>query len=318
VGQTLDAQALTALQARVEHRFGEARAPSTWRGLANVANQFHDFDSRQALPAYRMLELDIRMIYWLEWKVVQGHLHNQSATTYSKRLAELFKKITGTASDNLKEYTAALRRTTNASAGAIPLTVPDLQFLLHSVRRWEDLFYQILLQWVTASRSDDMNRLTTRDLVLAKQEVPAPDPPYQNVALFTVTTTWRAGVKGSHLPYTDISHLPEPYWQGLRRYLASHPPGEHPFPLDAGEMSLVIRNTFEHTRHRPEYTSHSLKKGALMHLIGRGYLLSEVAYKAKHQSTELLRVYVGPEAWAYAHNAQPMASAMKETLALPN
>jgi hypothetical protein len=63
------------------------------------------------------------------------------------------------------------------------------------------------------------------------------------------------------------------------------------------------------------FTSHSIKKGALVHLLQQGHSLTSVSYKAKHRSVELLRVYIGPQAWAEAHNAHQMADDLRGTIA---
>jgi hypothetical protein len=52
---------------------------------------------------------------------------------------------------------------------------------------------------------------------------------------------------------------------------------------------------------RPTLSSQSVKRGALPHLLLQGCSVESVSYRAKHQSVDLLRVYVGSEIWAEAH-----------------
>jgi hypothetical protein len=150
-----------------------------------------------------------------------------------------------------------------------------------------------LLQWMTASRSDDMTRLRRRGIVF-------------DTARGQIRVTWVLGTKGSQLPFTDFVALPPPQWTGLQPYLSRSRDDERVFHLDASAMTEIMRRLIG-----PQYSSHSIKKGALVHLIGRGHPTPPVAYKAKHRSTDLLRVYVGPEAWARAHNANEMAEDLR-------
>lgn len=294
--QAMEAAAFERIHARVEACLEESKAPSTWGVIASVANQFQAFDRAQRLPAYRALPLDERMAMWLHHKIDNQEIHRQSPVTYAKILSGIFRKITGEGSEILKELTAGLRRTTAPSQGALPLSVEALRRLL-AKSQWPPLRCQILMQWVTASRSDDMNRIRAKDLK------------FDTVgAHYRVTTTWWVGTKGSHLPYTDISYLPYLEWLRLRRYVNQFPADQKVFRLDPEAMTAAMRNLLQ--TNDPRLSSHSLKKGALVHLINQGFTLGEVAYKAKHQSTELLRVYVGPVAWAEAHNATGMAIAL--------
>jgi hypothetical protein len=278
--------------ANLERRMGQSRADNTWSNIASVLNQFDRFDSCQTVPAYTMSPLPERMAMRVEYKIQRGMLSRSSPVLYAKKLQQAFREITGQPSPYLREYIAALRRRPDAAPlGATPITAEQFRLLLSRIP-WPEVYIQLLLQWLTASRADDMNRLRPADIeFFALPEGGA-----------EVSLTWRLGVKGSVIPFTDFVILTEAQVKTLKELLARRHSEDRIFRLDAAGVTEVIHRFLS-----DELSSHSIKKGALTHLIGLGHSLNSIAYKAKHRSIDLLRVYVGPRAWAIAHQARTMA-----------
>lgn len=280
---------------RADERLGDCRAPSTWDNISAIMNQFHLFDANQTSADYIHLALDWRMAAWIEHKVAKGELNRGSPVQYAKKMQQAYREIFGEPSSVLRDLAAGLRRRPDATAmGAIPLPEPQFRLLLSRCRH-PDVYHQILIQWMTASRTDDMNRLRRQDFDIDGE---------------TVKVTWNLGTKGSQMPFTDIISLPAGHTRALGQYLTRFGSDDKVFSLSSDTLTAIIR-----AQVGPQYSSHSIKKGALVHLIEMGHPLTSVAYKAKHRSIDLLRVYIGPTAWAKAHNAPQMAADLRGSLA---
>jgi len=291
--ETLTAEEIVSLQEAVDLRLGQSKSDNTWSNIASVLNQFELFDSFQDQVPYQMSTLDSRMIMWIEHKIRKQELTRSSPVLYAKKLHQAFKEITARPSPLLRDYIAALRRRPDAAPlGAVAMPLEVFRELLQRVQ-YREVYAQLLIQWLTASRADDMTRLRRRDIV------------FRNTAQgeVEVEITWFLGTKGSTIPFTDYVLLSQAQAEAVEEQVRKVRPDEFPFRLGAEEISRIIQNALGNTR----YSSHSLKKGALTHLLQLGHSISSVAYKAKHRSTDLLRIYVGPVAWAVAHNAQAMA-----------
>jgi hypothetical protein len=189
---------------------GESKAPSTWDGLSSTILQFERFDFAQTDAAYTGMPLDWRMAFWIEHKVQKGELNRSSPGQYAKWMQQVYYEVYGDRSVALRDFAAGLRRRPGAAPdGASPIPVSQLRNLL-ARSEFPDLYYQVLLQWLTASRTDDMNRLTSRDLA-----------PQADGATFAIT--WTA-TKTGLLP----SSSPEPSSTGSHSSSAGSLPARNP------------------------------------------------------------------------------------------
>jgi integrase len=290
VGETLSPTEILETYENLQRTMGQSRSDSTWDNISSVLNQFNRFGLNQSTPAYVYLPLDQRMAFWVEWKIGRGHLHRTSPTVYAKKLAQAYALVTGTDSVFLRTYIKGLNRRIGCGPdGATPMPVTEFHRLMAAVRD-RHLYVHLLLQWLTASRADDMLRLRRMDFTF-------------DVPTNQVRVTWATGTKGSNLPHVDIVELTPDQMRHVYAEVCAVEPYEKAFMCDAEAITRIVRQILE----GDTYSSHSIKKGALVFLISKGHTLVSVAYKAKHQSLRLLKTYVGPLPWALAHGAREMA-----------
>jgi integrase len=277
---------LLELMLRAEGRLGDARSASTWSDIASVLNQFASFDAANLAHhlTYELQPLELRMMYWVEHKLLAASpIDMSTAVEYYRKLHAAFRLLNGAESTLLKEYGAALSRNPEAvPEGARAMQPNELQQALAAL---DDHVAQcqLTVQWVTASRSDDLHRLTWDDVTTNADG--------------STTLAWNRGTKSGTTKRQDF--LPPTIDPEIRRYL-SNKAGPQPFPLDAAAMTRALRRVLDPD---PRLTSHSVKKGALTTLLRRGVPLTLVQFKAKHSSLETLQTYVGAEVWAQAHRA---------------
>jgi hypothetical protein len=285
------------LNERVDQALGESRALSTWRNISSVVQGFKEFERVQTLPAYRSLPLDERMVYWVEWKIMEGHLTNESPKIYAKKLAQVYARITGRRSFLIREYIQSLaRRGYVGGTGATPASTRDIADALRTAAD-HGLRMQLLAMFLLAARTDDVQRLKTTDIRGEECEGET-----------HLVVTWTSGTKTGMTPLVDIVTLPAMYSDEMKTYLASLGPNGRPFPLGHAAITAALR------RVNPALSSHSIKKGALVTLVAEGHSFEQVAFKAKHASLKLLRVYIGERLWAVGHGAISMGKTLAGSL----
>lgn len=284
---------LIALRSEVDRRAGMARAQTTWAGIATVLNQFEAFELAQTHPSYHVTPLDTRICMWVQHKIWEG-LELSSAVTYLKKLRQMYKMVVGEDSFFLQEFAQALRKDPRSvPEGTRPLTREEMKLLLDratSEGRWAQLF----VQWATASRTDDLHRLSKSQITVTSD---------------LVVLTWDKGTKsGTEKRVDAIPHPPE----RLVSYLRHLPQNRKPFPMDAGALTTFMRRALAlPAPDEVRVSSHSIKKGALVALLRSGVPINLVMFKAKHSSEQNLQTYVGAEAWAAAHEAAQMSDVLR-------
>jgi hypothetical protein len=285
------AAAVEALGARLDGSKSEGR----WRDLAGVYAQFSAWDAEaRQHPALEGCPLDYRMLTWLESKIQAGHISKSTPLEYAKRLSFLHYQAFGERSILFRDAIAGLRRTPGLRAEqATPMTEAEFFKVVENCEtEWMEIYF--VLMWFTASRAKDMARLQVQSFVTELE--PREDGNYRT------SITWKHGVKASHLPHTDIILLSEERTTMLHRVLANFSsPHDHPF--DAWDASDVAAH-LQRLSGNDDLTAHSVKRGVLQLLIEKGVSLTQVSYKAKHADEGHTRVYLGPENWAVAHNAE--------------
>jgi integrase len=290
------------LAAHMDHlyqRLGASKAPSTWRDLAQVLNQFTRFDQEAQCAGWNTTPLELKMALWVEAKVQAGHLHGGSPVEYVKKLQNAYRVITGGPSLVLADLARAYRRNPEFQpVQAKPLSRETwLQVLDRATT--PAIYLHFLLMWKTASRASDMPRLKPSDFAFRSNDGgPA--------GVHQLLVTWSDGVKGRATAFADIVLLSTDERAALTKHLRLFGPEESPFHMDDQEVTQTLRRL----SNDPALSSHSVKRGALQHLLLQGFSVESVSYRAKHQSVDLLRVYVGSEIWAEAHGALGMAAAM--------
>jgi hypothetical protein len=289
---------LIEISEEVNERCGEARKESTWEGIATVVNQFEAFEIIQTLPSYRLRPLDRRMLIWLQYKIrpsatAHPRLGISSAVIYYRKLHQLYRLVTGSESPLMREYGQGLAKDPESvPSGERPLAPQELRMLLREARS-EAQWAQLYVQWTTASRTDDLQRLVRSQVTLEED---------------LITLQWDRGTKSGVDKRLDVVPAPP---ERLTKYLKTLSPTQRPFPLTATILTRVIRSRLEANGVSPEEAakvgSHSIKKGALAELLMRGTPLDNVLFKAKHSTSQNLQTYVGPLVWAEAHAAAEMS-----------
>jgi len=286
-------ESLHDLMESLEARLGKSKRGSTWSNISSIVHQFLRWDKRQLCPKYQIQRLDYKMALWVVAKVEAGHLKGSSPLEYTKKCAAVFKEATGGSSETLAVLSAAWRKDPNfcAAPGSF-LTLESIMKVFRSSLPARTRM-QILLQWKTASRTSDMAHLTNKSFQSSARD---PDGSYM------ILVNWPMGVKGSQLPHTDLIRMEPLESKLLWELVRDTPDGTSVFSATATTITQALRNTLN-----TDTTSHAIKRGALRHLLELGFTPQQVAFKAKHQDVRLLRVYVGPEAWARAFKAPEMA-----------
>lgn len=296
--RALEQNELVDLFYQVEEILGGARSAGTWSDLASVVNNFEAWDAKM-MQSHRMFELqplDMRMILWITYKRQEGGVQGSSALEYYRKLHQVYRLITGGESPIMKEFGAALARQPGAQPeGARAITETEIQKVIRETRN-EIEKLQASVQWLTASRSDDLHRLDWEDVTIEGE---------------TVTLHWNKGTKGGTQKRVDM--FPVAAVPRIKEHLRLKN-GRRPFPLDAERMTAMLRRILGHAE---RLSSHSIKKGALTHLLRQGAPLSQVQFKAKHQTLENLQTYVGPVVWAEAHHALESSQLLATTLTNP-
>lgn len=274
------------------HRLADATLDQT----ASILHQFLAFCAAQKEVEFQTLELDMQIVFWIEWKRGNGSLHRSSPAMYAKKMALVYFKAFRRRSEVLHDYQQAMNRMPeNQPEGARPLTPEELDALLRAAPN-DEIFFHILLMWGTASRADDM--LTLRPVDIEIVQVP-PDPRHY------AWVTWRQGTKGRAHEQADAIALTPRQAMDLQEFLDSRPLNAPLFTLEADQLTDQLRTALDTID--PRVSSHSVKKGALTHLLQQGHDASSVSHKAKHMDLKLLRSYVPSRAWAVAHGAMRMA-----------
>jgi hypothetical protein len=100
----------------------------------------------------------------------------------------------------------------------------------------------------------------------------------------------------------------------IRQWLEPKKPAQRPFALSSASVTQRLRARLGHPDDH-QLSSHSLKKTALVRLAETGYSAEDLAFKAKHASTRLLKEYIGARLWAVVHKAHSMGQALGKILA---
>lgn len=128
-----------------------------------------------------------------------------------------------------------------------------------------DIFPQLLLAWKTASRWDEMTRLTPESMPLITTE--------------EIIIDWDTETKGSQLNQFRASQFAVIRGDGtelLARWLWSLPTDQ---PVTTMDQSAVVRRLKQVS---PRLSAHSIKAGALDHLLRSGASLELIPRLSKH------------------------------------
>lgn len=291
----------------------QSRAEHTWEGYASVIHQFRLFDQRQRSPAWRGCAMANKIVAWITWcmnRQEDARVHQRkgiqktTALTYLKKLRYMYTRSqhhwTKAGEAILEDYQKSLKRSgaENPTDPAIPIKPEQVK---RAIEDTESLVAraQILAMWLTASRTSDVQRLTTSDIEL--QACPG------TRGKLLIIFKWRNGTKGSYGTVHDLVEVDRQTAATIRRALDLAGNGGNPFPLGHAAITCVLR------RVEPELSSHSIKKGALTILL-QHFPPMHVAEKAKHRDTTLLRAYVGATEWARANEAIQMSAELAKII----
>jgi hypothetical protein len=290
---------LSDVQADVAERLSQARADSTWGTIASPLNQFRQFAAVQA-EDFQLMSIEEKMTIFIEYKLQQGQIGGTSAQLYLKKFNQAYKLVFGEHSAALKEFQAAITRTSEPPQGAVPASPQDIRNVMETART-EAVRIQTHLMWLTAARCDDVNRLLKAHITVHPR---AADDLNETL----VTVAWPSGTKAGPRPLADLVVMSPPQAAALQTYL-NHLPDQCPVcPLRHAAYTRILQNV------NPNLTAHSVKKGALIALLQQNHSLADVAFKAKHRSLNLLQTYVGAEMWAIANGAIEMSSTLSRKL----
>ncbi len=294
---TLSRQEIQQGILQTDEVLGHRLADATLDQTASILHQFLAFASAQKEVEFQTMELDMQIAFWIEWKRQGGQLHRSSPAMYAKKMGLVYFKAFRRRSEVLRDYQQAMNRMPeNQPMGARPLTPEELEALLRAAPN-DEIYFHILLMWGTASRADDMLSIRPMDVEVVR--LPPDERHYAWV-------TWRQGTKARAHEQADALALSPEQAEDLQDFLDSRPLGSPLFTLTADQLTDRLREALETLD--PRVSSHSVKKGALTHLLSQGYDASMVSHKAKHTDLKLLRSYVPSRAWAVAHGVMRMAS----------
>lgn len=293
------ASTFAAMGVRLDH----AKADATWRNWGSVANNFRAFDNarRRDLPEYDAMDLDQRMIFWVEMKIDDGDITAGTPVRYVKRLEQLYRRRCGASSPLMADYRRALIRDGLVPGpGATPTTYTELLRAVQQASQPTERM-QLLAMWLLAGRCEDARRLKARDCKIEERDQ-AEDP-------LLVKVTWLEGApKRPGEALMDYMVVPSHLANEMTDHLHSCRPNEHPFTLSSNRITELLRAV------NPELTSHSLKKGALRYLVVQGRPLHEVMHKARHSSEKQTRDYLGEELFGRFYDAIGVSSTLGRAL----
>jgi Phage integrase family len=268
---------LSAARSLVKQRMEACLAPSTLSNYTNTMARFQRF-SRLYLP--ENLSTELRIMLWLEYEMSANNLKVSAAHQYIKDLSALSTRL-GTPLEGLTDYKRALQR-----AGALrpdhqapPMSKEQVNELLQDLiaQHNEHQFVHVLLMWYTASRFDDIHKLSPKRVVYERQI----DDRHQWNVDFALSKSSQFYLGGS-----SKMMLSRPHHDRLQVFLRRRTLCDQLTATSYDELNQAIHRNF------PGLTCHSIKRGALMHLLQKGVSLDLLQTIAKHRSLNTLLIYL--------------------------
>jgi hypothetical protein len=318
---------MAELITRVDIRIGQSKAKRTWQGYSSVMKGFIKFDSEQTLESYKQMQIADKIIHFLEWKMSDLPLRSsiqritvQSAYVYTKKLTYLYKRSPFLRPEGLhllESFRRSLERmgAKNPDDPSRALDPAEMSTLLHhaslaidNAKKAEErqkrlaTWAQLTLQWLTASRTEDMLKLEPTHIKVCRGEQEA-----------LIQLTWPRGTKCAYSTTTDRLSISD---QRLIQFLEKSTLGRvRPFALSVGSLNAMLKSLFQ----QPEgkITSHSIRKGALTWLLRQEFPVELISEKAKHRSVRMLRAYIDPAVLAEMRRALEMSASLLEAISQP-
>jgi hypothetical protein len=226
-------------------------ADRTWRARADLLRRLRAFSDSNNINDWPMSTQALAMISSLQ-------VSPQTKYSYAKTFAALSRRF-GMEAPLLDAYIAALRASgaTIPMEQAAPAAREDVLFLMSKAHEQENPTFAVLvyLMWKTASRYDDVTRLTKESIIFAEDNVLVIEWP-------TTKTTRSDPFRVSGWTVLVEENLPSMLFDTMDAF-HDLPPKTRITTTQTGSFTRWL-HTFEETR---QLTCHSFKRGAVGHLV---------------------------------------------------
>ena len=252
-----------------------ALAPSTWRGQISVARRMMDFRVQWEAWTGHPLAVDEAILLWLSKKSVVDGLKPSALLQYLQNLKAWAKRAgflehpTPMLRDLERSYkrSGALR----PSRQAVPA---DLATVRQAIDGESSPVVRVALEvaFKAAARVGDLLKLDVRALSFEDSYV---------------GFDWSGGKSDPfRLGRTTGVALSPQAFDFLQTRCRSLPPDAPAFPTTRQKLVAALR------RVDPQLSGHSLRRGALMHLMQKGHSLAEMMSVSRHATVESLLHYI--------------------------
>jgi hypothetical protein len=270
------ATGISNLNKRIDLRMGSMVRPNTWAGWSSTFSQFNEF--REKTIYLREAQVELAFMMWIEAKILAKDISLSSAHQYVVRFQSIAKRARLDIDTQLiTDYQRSLENdgALRVEHQAPPLT-PEHYREARTIATMAE-WIQLTLMWTTASRAGDFAEVKTKNLRRVREEE-------EGMIWSILFDTHKGDIHRWGVTGTAVLSIPES--EALQGWLDRHQPEDHPIPSASADITNLLR------RVDAKYTSHSVKRGALVTLLRAKVPLPAIQVIAKHRDLQTLLHYL--------------------------
>lgn len=267
------------LQDSLADTLSKTYSETYWASTQSIYTRFITFAQDLHARKYKFTLVEMGLL-WVQMLLDDGSIHVQSAPQYLTNLSSALKAFHGlNIMDEEDSHLWTMFRRAMYREGALnPLhQAPPLKFetMLDIARDpSQPVMHRmsVVVAWLTAARGADLRILTRRRISLQGNELKLDFTGAKN-------DPFRLGLHSTVV-------VPEEFIEPLRTYLESVSPDQQPFPMTGDQITRLLRH------YDPALSGHSIRRGALRHLLLLGASLGEIRVFGRYKTEEGLLHYL--------------------------